>query len=283
MGMVPLFAREQGQKPGQQLPIAADPALQAAGVDQVARRVFLVQNNVRDQRRASNDPLEQVMAEQGVLADLPFQAALKSRDIIDPFADINSLVKQILVHIRHRKGVQVEPGVPGKDLRKKGAVGAGGFDGYPWLDHGITGDDRVPVCGKFSLVKRVRQCGNQPVRAALGQGSIGIQRDHIFDIRQDAHIPDLGRVGCSTLIEQQAIKIREFAALALPAHPDSLRWIPLALTVEQIKRLLRILFIELFNALACQCPQWFILRHVLCWRIPEICQQGKGQQRIRIG
>ncbi len=44
--------------------------------------------------------------------------------------------------------------------------------------------------------------------------------------------PNLGCIGGFTQVEQQAVEISQFAALAFPTHPDPFGWIPLALTVE---------------------------------------------------
>jgi len=41
------------------------------------------------------------MAEQGVLRDVAADTALKGIDVIDAFANIDALAKQILIHIRY--------------------------------------------------------------------------------------------------------------------------------------------------------------------------------------
>ena len=178
------------------------------------------------------NPFKQIVAEQSILAHLACQAALESRDIINPFANVTAFAKQILINVRDSKGVQVKPGVPGKDLRKERTVRAGRLDRHARLQHGITRDNGASVRGKLGMVKRMRQGGDQPVGAALRQGGIRIQRDHIFDVRQNARVPNLGGVRRLAQIEQQAIEVRQFAALAFPAHPNPFRRIPLAMTMK---------------------------------------------------
>ena len=79
VGYIPCFGSDDGQQPGQQLPIAANPAAQTAGIDQVAGGIFFIQDDIRHQRGAPVNSLKEIVAEQGVFAHLTDQAALEGR------------------------------------------------------------------------------------------------------------------------------------------------------------------------------------------------------------
>ena len=83
-------AGTRGQQPRQQLPVAAHPAVCAASVGQVVRRVVLVKDDVGDQAGAAVDALEQIVAEQGILGHPAGQAALEGVQVVDAFADVDA-------------------------------------------------------------------------------------------------------------------------------------------------------------------------------------------------
>jgi len=114
-----LFRCGRWEQPGQQLPVAANPTPHAVGVHQVARRKFLVQGDICDQRGSSVNPFKQVVAEKGILANLTGQAAFKRGDIIYPLSDVAPFAKQILIHIRYGKRVQVKTGIHCKYCEKR--------------------------------------------------------------------------------------------------------------------------------------------------------------------
>ena len=73
-------------EPGEELPVAADPAVLAAGVGVVARREVVEELGVAEQAAAGVVPLDQVVAEDLVLGEGLAGGRLEGVDVVDPLA-----------------------------------------------------------------------------------------------------------------------------------------------------------------------------------------------------
>ena len=114
----------QADNPGQKLPVAARPAVLAAGVDIVAGREILDHLDIRGECRAGIDSFEQVVAEQGVLGNAAIQRRFEGVDVIDALAGIGAFVEQILIDVRNRRGIGFDPAGAGIDPLKDRSVAA---------------------------------------------------------------------------------------------------------------------------------------------------------------
>ena len=101
--------------PGQQLPVAACPAILANRRDQVARREFIEEFYVGHQPGASENALEEVVAQQSVLGHPICHRGTECVDVVDPLAGIAPLLEQVLIDVGDRGRIRVDPGRPGVD------------------------------------------------------------------------------------------------------------------------------------------------------------------------
>jgi len=168
------------------------------------------------------------MAEQGVLRDVAADTALKGIDVIDAFANIDALAKQILIHIRYGMRVEVETPAAGIDAREPGARRPSGMHIHARLHDGVSGDD-LTLFVELRPVQGMSQGANQAPRGARWHDGIRIQRNHIARrLQQGLHLwrGTLWQVRRVRLASQELVQLVELAPLALPAHPATLNRVP---------------------------------------------------------
>ncbi len=220
-----------GQEPGQELPVAPHPAMEALQGGQEIGRVVLQHQDVRDQAGAAVEPLEEIVAEERVLRHAAGQAGLEGGRIVDPLAGVDADAEEVLVDVRHRPGVEVEPGLTGEQAREAGAPGLRRHR-HPRLEDGVPGHHpafRVAL----RLVQGVGEGGGQANRGAPGQEGVRVQGDHVAHGTERLEVALAGGEAGVRLAGQEPVELGELAALALPAHPDPLGRIPAPFAMEE--------------------------------------------------
>ncbi len=101
----------QPKYPGQQLPVAARPAVLALGGDVVTGREFVDHLDIGGKTGAREDAFEEVVAQQRVLRDAAGQGRFEGVDIIDALAGIRTFAEQVLIDVgdRGRIGIDARP------------------------------------------------------------------------------------------------------------------------------------------------------------------------------
>ncbi len=202
-----------------------------AGGDVMTGREILDHLDIRDQRRACEIALEQIMAEHGIVGHPARQRCAEGIDIIDALAGERALGEQVLIHIRDRRGIGINPAVAGVDLLiQRTLVADRQGRGHARLQNAIA-LRHPPLRGvEMRPVQRMRDFAHQPPDGIAQKARIGIQRDH------EAHILRHGAGGHEAGVlraAQQAVQLAQFAALALPPHPDAHRGVPLAAAIQK--------------------------------------------------
>src|SRR5690606_20815999 len=105
-------------QPGQQLPISTHPAMNPLDVGQIMSGIVFEKDDIRHQTDPAMKPLEEIVAEQRIFRGSYLQAALECRNIINALADVDTLIKQVLIDIRYRQGIQVQTALTGKYARE---------------------------------------------------------------------------------------------------------------------------------------------------------------------
>ncbi len=277
--------RHARQQPGEELPVAAQPAVEARHRGQQVRRKVLEQRHVRNEGGAAVQALEQVVAEQGVVRNPPGQAGLERHRIVDALAGEDPDPEQVLIHVRDRVRVQIETGRTREQPRMAGTVGAAGGDLDARLEHAVAGDDPA-LRVQRRPVERMRQRRGQAGRGAARQMGVGVEGEDEMDL---AEAPQ--RVGAEGMAgvrraRQQVVQLGELAPLALPTHPDPVHRVPAALAVEQKKaRRLRpaMPLRQLAQALRGEAQQLRIAGHHLPRCVGEVGEKRKAQVLSRIG
>ena len=119
-----LARRHPGEHPEEDLPVPSHPAALAIGVRQDAGGEVVHELEVGDQRGARVQALEQVVRQHRVLGHAPRERGAEGVHVVQAFAGVDPLVEQVLVHIRDRGGIRVDPRVAGVDPREARACGA---------------------------------------------------------------------------------------------------------------------------------------------------------------
>ena len=112
----PVASSPRPSDPGQELPVPACPAVLPRRRHQVAGRKLVEELDVGHQAGAREDALEQVVAEEGVLGHAIRHRRLEGVDVVDSFAGEAALPEEVLIDVRHGRGVGVDAGRPREDL-----------------------------------------------------------------------------------------------------------------------------------------------------------------------
>jgi len=148
-------------------------------VRQVSGRIFLIHHDIGDQPDAGVDPLEQVMAEQGVLRRAAVQAALEGIDVVDALAHIDAAAEQILIDVGDGIGVQVQADIAREDAAEVRVVGAGRDNLGAGLEQPIPAAHPARLGIGRGAVERMGQGCDERTRAVAAQDGIGVQGDDV--------------------------------------------------------------------------------------------------------
>jgi hypothetical protein len=210
--------------PGQELPVAAYPAMLTFGGNIVTAREILNDLDVGGEPGAGEDALEEIVAEKRVLGHTPSERRLEGVDIIDALAGVRSLAEKVLIDIRDRRRIGVQAGRTREDPLKEGAVAAvrqGRCDTR--LENPVAGTDPLPGRIESRSVKWVRHLSDQASHRIARQSRIGIEGDNEADI--GGHVGLLSGHRHETGVgrpAEKAVELMQLAALPLPSHPGVL-------------------------------------------------------------
>ncbi len=207
--------------PGQQLPVAARPAMLALGGDVVAGGKLLDHLDIGGEAGAGEDAFEQIVAEQRVLRHAAGERRLEGIDVVDALAGVGALAEQVLVDVGDRRRVGIDAAGAGEDPlieRSFAPDRQRGRDAR--LQDGVAVDDPL-----LAVVEAAAGSADAPSCRPAGArhraaGGIGIERDDVAHIgrhlRRVAGDRHEGGVGGAA---QQPVEFVQLAALALPSHP----------------------------------------------------------------
>ena len=183
-------SRDAGQEPLGDLPVAANPTVAPIDVGVVTGRIFFVQLDVADQRRAGMAGFDQIVAEDRVFRKAAGDGLLKGIHIIDPFANKRPLLEHILIDVRNRARVGVNPDVAGKQFDKPGT-------GCAWQAHAHARLQDAVAFGHHALdrielrpVQRMSHRSHELAGGIARKLGVGIEGDDKFDGRQNRSVAD---------------------------------------------------------------------------------------------
>ena len=263
------------EEPTQDLPVAAHPAMLPPGMGQDARRIVVHQLDIGDQRRAGVDPLEQVVREQRVLGHPPLERRAEGVDVIEPLAGEDPLAEEILIGVRHRRGVGVDAGMAGVETRKERTGGARHGHADPRLQDAVAFGHAAEVRVDARPVQGMRDDADEGARRLARQAGVGVQGDavpHAGQQIQLSHHEVEARVGRAA---QQAIELLELAAFALPAHERTFARIPQPGAVQEEEPPAggrRMTGVERFDPRGRRSDDRRVARHLRLRRIGEVAQ-----------
>ena len=207
----------------------------AARRDVVSVRKLLDDFDVRREAGASEDALEQVVAEQRRIGHAPGQRGLERIDVIDALASVGALAEQVLIDVGYRRCVRIDAAVAGIDALEQRALMTGRQRRRDArLQDAVTLNDAARLGIEARPVERVRELADQAAHRIARQFGVGIQRDdepHVARCHRRAAVRrDEAGAGVAA---QQPVELVQFAALALPAEPALLADVPHAAAMQQ--------------------------------------------------
>ena len=197
----------------------------ARGGSRVALGILLDHLNVAHQRGAGEDAFEEIVTQQRVFGNAPGQRRLEGIDVVDALAGKRPFAEEILIDVGDREDIWIGAAAGREDALEDRAVI---IDRQGWcharLQYAVSTDDTSQARIEPRPVQRVSQLADQPPRRVARKFRVGVERDDEADIRGKPAADDHEtRVAGAP---EQAVQFMELAALALPAHPRSLLWIP---------------------------------------------------------
>ena len=218
-----------GQKPGEQLPVTAHPAMPTTHIFAVARWKTLIDDDVARQRRTTVQPFPQIVAQQVIFRNASFKTAGKTGDVIYALAHEIACTDKVLIHIADGSGIDIDRGIAAKQSGEKTVRTMRG-DLDPRLHHGIAGNHPAQTV-KNRPVQRMGQSSGHPCHAAGRQPCIDIGRhDKPCSDEQIDRACGQGE-GAAVSGLQEMVEFLQLSALSLPGHPASLRRVISAVSV----------------------------------------------------
>ena len=274
-------------QPGQELPVAADPAVHPARRGEIARRVVVEHLDVRDQRGARERALDQIVAEQRVLGEATRRGLLERRDVVDPLAGVGAFGEQVLIDVGHRGRVRVHPRMAGEDRRVARAVRAGERHAHARLHDAVAA--RHPAGGLVEprAVEGMRHRPDQRNGRVARQHGVGVESDDEANGVQPAELALRDREGLAAAAEHPGVEVGELAALALPAHPAVVDRVEPAWAHEEVEGrrrrvALAVRGVERLHALDSRRDDLGVAGHRLLIGVEEVAEQGEPDLRIGV-
>src|SRR5579875_420530 len=211
---------------------------------------------------------------------------MKCRHFIEALSGEYAFPEEVLICVRDCARVDIESRLPGVDSGQTRTGSRANRDADAGLKNAIAFcHDTAPRIND-RLIQRMSHRANQCSSCPRRKLRVSIQRQYISHMLQHFCGSGLYRKGIAPL-DQKIVQLKQFAALALPSHPDALPAIEDTMTVEKQKRALlygSVAAIELINELNGKLYQWItVIPPRGGDRVRQICQQGKMQMSIPIG
>ena len=190
-GFVPQGRRASGSamaaEPRQQLPVAADPAVLAAGVGVVAGGEVVEKLGVGQQAAAGEVALDQVVAEDRVLGERVPRGGLEGVEVVDPLARERADPEQVHVGVAGRRRVRVDPARRRQQAREPRVRRGRQVEAHARLEHAVPFDHAAEPSGRTSA--RFSGCASVPTMPAgrvAGHLRVGVERDDEPDVARAA-------------------------------------------------------------------------------------------------
>ena len=106
------------EDPTRDLPVAPNPSLLSLRVSEHRRRVVVDDFEVRDERAAGEEALEEVVREKRVLRNAPCERTGERVDVVEALAGVAAFREEVLIGVRDGGRVRVDAGVAGVHPRE---------------------------------------------------------------------------------------------------------------------------------------------------------------------
>ena len=173
---------DAAEEPLCDLPVSADPAMLAAGVGGVVRRIVVDDLDVGDEAGAGIGAFDEVVREEGVAGEAALEDLMENADLVDAFACEDALAEEVLIDVGDGAGIDVEASFAGVERGKSRARCRSDADTDAWLQDAVpSGDDASPGVDD-GLIERVGDGTDHACRGGAGKLCIGIEGNDVTDV-----------------------------------------------------------------------------------------------------
>ena len=277
------------QHQGQQLPVAASPAVVARSRHPRVMRVLLDQRHIADKAAARNIAFQQIVAQHRFRGQAPVKHGMHRINMQQTLAAEAAGAKQVLVYIRHAAAIGVNAALAGKQSvigRVLGRVGKGRH--HPWLQNAVAADHAAQRRIHARRIERMGCHSDQFAQRARRQAGIAVKGDDITDAFGKLQPGGQGGETLHAASDEQSQQLLQLAALALPAEPAPLGFAPAARAMYQEESRARI-WRGCITCIQCRQPGQRVLEHgriagqAGAGRVNPVCQQGKLRLFFPVG
>ena len=165
----PALGRNTGEEPGENLPVAPDPSMRPTGVGERMPGEILEKDEIGDESGLPVRPLEEVVAEKGVLRGASLETRLEGLDVVDSLPREDPHIEEILIDVEGGPRIEIEPLNSAKDSGENGTSVGVGNDLDARLKDRVAAQDPAPF-PDFGAIQgvgeRAHQTGGGPARKA---------------------------------------------------------------------------------------------------------------------
>ena len=239
--------------------------------------------------RAGERALEQVVAQQRVLRHPAGHRRVERVDVVDALAGEGSFREQVLVDVGDGGGVRIDARRAGeRPLEDRGLMFRGEGRRDARLEHAVAVRDPP---GSRIEGRRVERMGDRPDQAADRTGRqsrVGVERDHVADVRRCGRGASLGHEDAGRRRPtQQRVQLLELAALAFPAHPAALDLVPAAASMQQQEagasaRCVAVALVEPIDSRGRGRQELVVAGNLLGRRVEPVREQGEAEIAVAV-
>ena len=224
---------DETEDPGQELPIAARPAVMTRRADIVSRREFLDDFDIRGEPGARERSLEQVVAQQRRVGRAARESRLEGVDIVDAFAGVGALAEHVLIDVGNRRGIGVDSAGARKNSLKQRAFAARGKRWrHPRLQDGVSLNDHSAIGVQTRPIERMRHLPYQSLNRLARQSRVRIKSDDISNVFRRPRRSVCARERGVRRASKQPVQLVKLTPFAFPPDPARFGFAPYAPAVQ---------------------------------------------------
>ena len=219
---------------GNELPIAAGPAMLARNFHLVACRKVLDQFDIGDEGAAGERAFQQIVAEDAVFVDPALDRGLEGINVVKPLAGEGALAGDVLIDVGYGEDVGIQAAVHREDALENRCVLAGCQRRRDaGLQHAVAADHATRFFVMHRTVDRMVHLSDELGDGVTHQACVGVERHHVANIlRHGVGARQIGRVAVAA---QQQVQLVQLAAFSFPAHPAAFSFVVEAAAMHEIE------------------------------------------------
>ena len=242
-------------QPADNLPVATRPAVVAFSVVDIIGGVVVEKLEVVDEAAADVAALDEVVTQDKVLGEGPFQHFLEHTEVVDALAAERALVEDVLVELEAGGGVDIQAAEAGEELREAALVGHLHIHVDAGLHDAVAGVDATSVIAEFGTVQRVGHGADEFLGRIEHQLGVGVEGDDELYVGHGPLAPMADGLAAETFLalglgglsQHEVVEVQDGSTLAFVAQPGLLALAPCAAAVDEVEDGGTVFLVQLFD------------------------------------